>query len=146
MSPNFTIRIDLYVHCVPCPPRGVTGFAAKQTKGKNMAADVQFSGTNDTDPNAISHTSTILVNGANVGSITLPVTPGAPFTFNYSQLSPPGPPLAAGNTVVASDVTSDNQSPPLSSPAILSNTVTIQAAQPAPTGVTGFTAKQIGSP
>jgi hypothetical protein len=111
-----------------------------------MAADVIFTGTNDVDPNAVSHTSSIIRNGTAVGSITLPVTPGAPFTFSYSQLVPPGPVLVAGDTVVASDITTDNQVPPLSSPAILSNTVTIQAAQPAPTGVTGFTGKQVGSP
>jgi hypothetical protein len=145
--PVICFRLDVYVHLVCPPPRGVTDFKAALVKGtKTMPADVVFSGVCDVDPNAVTHTLTVLLNGAAVGSVTLPSTPSTPFTFNYSQLVPPGPVLAAGNTVQGSDVTTDNQSPPLSSPAILSNTVTIQAAQPAPTGVTGFAAQQVGAP
>lgn len=139
---GFTFQITGTVRFIYPPPRGVTVLTAVQ-KGKTMPADVVFAWTPDTDPNAVQTVTTVSVNGAQVGSITLP---NATSTFNYSQLTPAPPTLNVGDVVTASSVTTDNQTPPLSSPPIPFPSVTIAAAQPAPTGITNPSAKQVGSP
>jgi len=134
-------RIDIYVHICPCPPRGVTNLKAIQTKGKTMAADVQVSWTPDTDPNVQTTTTSFNVNGSVVGSTTLPAATAA---ANYLGLSPAPAALKVGDVVIVTNVSTDNLGQ--TSPIITAPTVTIQSAQPAPTGVTNLVAKQVGSP
>ena len=142
--PILCFRLDVYFHCVPCPPRGVAGFTASQVKGNDMdpnAADVVFAWTPDVDPHAVSTETTVSVNGTVVGTITLP---NASTGFNYLSLSPAPPALNNGDVVTASNVTTDDMAQ--TSPAIPCNPVTIQAAQPAPVGVSDFVARQVGAP
>lgn len=147
-KPCCSLRIDLYVHFVQPPPRGISNFTGHQVKGKNMAADAVFQGTEDVDPNAVKGVTSFLLNGTlSPSTFTRTIVPGQTSpAISYMGSTPTPPALVAGDKVQASDVTSDNQNPPLSSPAILSNVVTIQAAQPAPTGITGFVGKQVGAP
>jgi hypothetical protein len=136
---NACIEID----CVPCPPRGVTGVSSKQTKGQNMAADVQVLFTPDSDPNVVQSVTTFNVNGNPVGSVTL--GPAGAMAA-YSAITPAPPPLAVGDVVTGGIVTTDNQTPPQNSPNIPFPQVTIAAAPPPPQGVTNVTSKQVGTP
>jgi hypothetical protein len=116
--PILCFRLDVYIHLVQPPPRGIQGFTGKQVTGVNMAADAVFQGTEDIDPNAVSGVTSFLLNGVlSPSTFTRTVIPGQTSpAISYMGSTPTPPPLVAGDTVQARDVTSDNQTPPLSSP------------------------------
>ena len=109
-----------------------------------MPAQIVGAWTPDTDPNAVSTVTTVTVNGTVTGTLT---QANSATGFVYpDQFTPAPPALVVGDVVSATNVTTDNQTPPLSSPPILAGPTTITPAQPAPTGVTGFTIRQVGAP
>lgn len=144
---KWDIDLNINVRCAPCPPRGIRAGVLYQTfekKGSVMAANGIYPYTPDIDPLVVNTAHTWLVNGAPVGVVNQPTPPPNPGQVAYFDLSPPGPALLAGQTLQVSTVTTDSIGQ--TSPAILSNVITIAAAPPPPVGITPGTLTQSGSP
>jgi hypothetical protein len=150
--PVICFRLDVFLHLVPPPPKGIKAGILKQTKGPHMAAEVIMPYTPDPDTNVTNTAVTWFFLPAGSPPGTAPATLGV---ANYpsppsgvastADLTPPHAAFNVGDQVSNSTVTTDSASQ--SSPAIPGpNTVTIQAVPPPPTGIIPGQLKQTGTP
>jgi hypothetical protein len=149
--PVICFRLDIYLHCLPCPPKGIKPGELKQVKGKNMPAEVQMPYTPDTDTNVTNTAVTWFIIPAGSPPATPPATLG---TVNYpsppsgvastADLTPTHPAFNVSDQISNSTITTDSfgqNSAAVPGP----NTVTIQTVPPPPTGIVPGQLKQVGS-
>jgi hypothetical protein len=150
--PTICFRLDVYLHCLPCPPKGITPGKLKQAKGKNMAAEVQMPYTPDPDTNVNSTAVSWFIIPAGspagtpptaLGTVTYPSPPSG--LASTADLSPAHAAFNLNDQISNSTITTDSFSQ--SSPAVPGpNTVTIQTVPPPPTGIVPGQLKQVGTP